>query len=477
MDNVCAICGKPKGRNKYCCSMKCFAEYKKNWKTCVVCGKIFQDPQCSPTKCCSKECSKINRQKLMASGAYDKNFEKMIEGKNEFAKTHKGKDHIGAKYWEIESPDGERYQFVNLNHFIKKNLSLFKGTRRQVYDGFQKIKASELGKRKYKSYTYKGWKLIKWTNNKCEVCGKNLKSNPGKEICFSCQKWEEWYKEATEYRNKWGNLTICKEQGTDNATGLGSWIRVQQKQYRKGELSKYRIEKMELLGIVWTEQDRHTWSEWFEMAKRYYEEFGDLEIRCDYTTKSGENLGNWIVVQRQKYNNKFRGQRLTDDEIEKLNSIGMQWRSNRPENTWNNWYEIAMEYRREFGDLKVSLDYTTDNGEKLGIWIRDQRQKHNTPTPTNRLTLEQIEKLEEIGMVWNMVDKKREEWYEAVQIYRETFGDLKVDRTYVTPEGKKLGLWINQKRAKYKKGKLTDEQIKKLEDMGMIWDIKKQKTD
>lgn len=170
-DNICTICGKPKGRNKYCCSMKCFAEYKQTWKTCIVCGKQFKDPACNLTKCCSRKCSKIHRKQLYESGVYHKNIERMLENKDAFAKAHQGENHINAKCWEIESPSGERYQCTNLKHFIRQNAAMFDGTVNQVYDGFQKIKASAQEKRKNKSYTYKGWKLLKWgdeSTNKIE---------------------------------------------------------------------------------------------------------------------------------------------------------------------------------------------------------------------------------------------------------------------------------------------------------------------
>lgn len=161
MENNCVICGKPKGRNKFCCSQECYSEYRQNYKTCVVCGKSFPNSKSNATKCCSSECSKQYRQKLLKEGIIG-GGDTFYQKRQEALDTHTGADYWGAKYWVIESPEGTRYKMVNLMYFIKTHQELFDGTVKQVYDGFQKIKASRQGKRKYNSYTYKGWKLVTW---------------------------------------------------------------------------------------------------------------------------------------------------------------------------------------------------------------------------------------------------------------------------------------------------------------------------
>ena len=50
-------------------------------------------------------------------------------------------------------------------HFIRERPELFDGTPKQAFDGFAKIKATEKGKRtKNPSRTWKGWKLIEWSD-------------------------------------------------------------------------------------------------------------------------------------------------------------------------------------------------------------------------------------------------------------------------------------------------------------------------
>lgn len=160
----CVICGKHVKRkdSKYC-SRKCYSKDRQSIKTCVVCGKEFPDPPSSPKVCCSPECSKQHRQQLQSKGNYDSTNQKWLTGKKEYYDNHKGELHPNAKYWKIQSPTSKVYEMTNLKEFIRDNIDLFDGsTVKQAFDGIVKIKASQQGKRKNPSYSYKGWKLLSW---------------------------------------------------------------------------------------------------------------------------------------------------------------------------------------------------------------------------------------------------------------------------------------------------------------------------
>ena len=163
----CLVCGKELvGRQKKFCSKKCMGLGKQGYKTCVVCGKIFKDSASNGSLCCSKECSKINRQNLYKNGVYDQAIEKMHYNFNKKVQEIGKENHWIAKHWVISSPNGKIYECDNLLNFIREHQELFDGTIKQAYDGIQKIKASQEGKRKRPSTQWKGWRLISCTENK-----------------------------------------------------------------------------------------------------------------------------------------------------------------------------------------------------------------------------------------------------------------------------------------------------------------------
>ncbi len=61
-------------------------------------------------------------------------------------------------------------------------------------------------------------------------------------------------------------------------------------------------------------------------------------------------------------------------------------------------------------------------------------------------------------------------WYRLAEEYYNEYGDLLVPTKYQTKSGENLGKWISNRRSDYKKGKLSPDQIKKLESIGMVWD-------
>lgn len=160
---LCPICGNnPLGRNKKACSMDCYAKLKTQKKTCVICGKVFNDPISNDTITCSPECSKINRQTLYKQGLYTNSLKKAHEMIPKRPLTGQFETHIHAKEWVIQSPDGKIYKCRNLKNWLRKNDNLLDGTVEQAWDGITKIKYSMQGKRKNKSYQWKGWRLITW---------------------------------------------------------------------------------------------------------------------------------------------------------------------------------------------------------------------------------------------------------------------------------------------------------------------------
>ncbi|MEK3876808.1 hypothetical protein [Paenibacillus sp. FSL M7-0420] len=73
--------------------------------------------------------------------------------------------HMHAKEWVIVSPDGKTYRCSNLKHWLREHEHLLDGTVTQASDGIRKIKYSLQGKRKNKSYHWKGWQLLEWGDN------------------------------------------------------------------------------------------------------------------------------------------------------------------------------------------------------------------------------------------------------------------------------------------------------------------------
>lgn len=216
-----------------------------------------------------------------------------------------------------------------------------------------------------------------------------------------------------------------------------------------------------------------SWDLMYDCAKKYYEQYGNLEVPSKYFSEEGYSLGCWISNQRAIRRGQISGT-LTDEQIGKLDKIGMRW-ERYSDYSWSRKYNEAKNYYEEYGNLDVPSRYITQEGFHLGEWLSSLRMWKNSGANAQYLTDNRIKLLEEIGMIWSKTDFYWESNYSAaVKYYREN-GDLLIPGNYVSPEGIRLGYWINRMRKLYanqgENSSLTKEQIERLNDIGMVWDL------
>lgn len=124
--------------------------------------------------------------------------------------------------------------------------------------------------------------------------------------------WDAWYEMAKAYYKYYGNIKVKESFKTfngvdqdENGLRLSSWINNQKVLYKKGKLSKERMEKLEAIGIFPTNNlKRLTWDEWYDIASAYYNHYGNLEVPRDFRTLNGIDydpkgrfLYNWLIDQ------------------------------------------------------------------------------------------------------------------------------------------------------------------------------------
>ena len=219
--------------------------------------------------------------------------------------------------------------------------------------------------------------------------------------------------------------------------------------------------------MVWDVLD-HIFEKNYVEAFKYYEEHGNLDVPSYYVTDDGVRLGAWISYIRGSRNNQnSQSRELSDEQIKRLDNLGMIW-ENKYESAWNKSYEAACKYKKQYGNLDIPVAYVTDDGLRLGKWIRRQRDKKDELVSTKK------KKLDDIGMVWEFEDPW-EKKISLVEDYYKEHGHLKMPPNYVV-EGVWLARWFSEQLARYR-GKptgrsktvktLTSEQILRMEALGV----------
>ncbi len=99
-------------------------------------------------------------------------------------------------------------------------------------------------------------------------------------------------------------------------------------------------------------------------------------------------------------------------------------------------------------------------------WILEQRKANKK----NKLSQERIDKLEQIGFIWDIKEMFWEEMFSKLLDYKNNYGNCNVP--YQWPENYKLASWVSRQRNMKKKEKLSEERIQRLEAIGFVWNTK-----
>lgn len=215
-----------------------------------------------------------------------------------------------------------------------------------------------------------------------------------------------------------------------------------------------------------------SWQTMFEQAKKYYSENGDLEVPARFITNDGYSLGHRIYNQRAVRKGQQTGN-LSEEQIEKLNSIGMRW-DLYTDYSWEKNFNAAKDYYEKNGHLDVPSRFVTRDGLPLGAWLSSLRTWESSGIHPKYLSAERKKQLESIGMIWSKLDYYWEQNFsEALRYYRKN-GDLIVPSNFVTDNGVRLGSWIFRQRKLHsgscKGTPLTAEQTARLNSIGMVWE-------
>ena len=124
---------------------------------------------------------------------------------------------------------------------------------------------------------------------------------------------------------------------------------------------------------------------------------------------------------------------------------------------WEDKFTLLEQYKQREGNCDVPRSH-----KALGLWLNSQRQEKKK----GKLDPLKEERLENIGVVWNMLSQQWEDKFTLLEQYKQRKGNCDVPRSY-----RPLGNWLERQRRKKKKGKLDPLKEERLEKIGIAWDV------
>ena len=150
-------------------------------------------------------------------------------------------------------------------------------------------------------------------------------------------------------------------------------------------------------------------------------------------------------------------QTLNIEGKRQLEDLGVVWESTI---SWENMFVLLIKYKANNGHCNVPKVHKEDN-KNLGHWLNKQRQAKKKQT----LNTERKRQLEDLGVVWEST-KSWDDMFLRLTQYKANNLHCKVPQVH-KEDGENLGYWLKNQRQANKKGKLDNNKIRQLVDLGV----------
>jgi hypothetical protein len=256
--------------------------------------------------------------------------------------------------------------------------------------------------------------------------------------------WEEMFAELTAFKQIHDDCNVPWQ------SQLGRWCAKQRSLIKINELPADRIERLKGLGFV-LDPLAALWEGNFAELTAYKEAHGN----CNVPKKDNPKLESWCKTQRTIYwENK-----LSPGRIKRLEDLGFAW--DPLVESLEEMFAALAAYKQTHGDCNVPAIWK-DN-PNLGIWCTTRRKAFRN----NKLSPDQINRLEDLGFGWDPLAAAWEEMFGALIAYKQAHGDCNVPQRWENNPG--LGMWCQNQKSAYKKNYLSPDRVKCLEDLGFEW--------
>jgi superfamily II DNA or RNA helicase len=262
------------------------------------------------------------------------------------------------------------------------------------------------------------------------------------------EQWEQGFASLVGFHKREGH---CRAPQGHEESGfkLGTWVHAQRQKI--AELDSSRLKRLKKLNFSW-DPFSEAWEQAFEALQGFHRREGHCRVPLKQM-EAAIRLGHWVSTQRQKK------AELTPERVQRLESIGFSW--DPFSDAWEQAFEALQGFHRREGHSLVPTDHK-ENGFKLGHWAGNQRRQSR-----EILTSEQLNKLAAIGFIWDPLDEQWEQAFKALVSFHQREGHCRVPQLH-KENSINLGSWITTQRKK--RAKLTPERLRRLDDLGFIWD-------
>ena len=322
------------------------------------------------------------------------------------------------------------------------------------YGKLIKFKEREGHVRVHKDHTEDGFSLGNWVSRlrseKHALSKRRLELLSKVDFVWNAldEKWEEGYYALINFNKREGHSKVPQSHIEDGFY-LGNWVRHQRALKSGKKLSAERIDRLNELGFIW-DPLQDAWNAGLNSLIKFKELEGHCKVPKGHI-QDGYTLGRWVNSLRSK---------KVDLDIKKKNQlieVGFVW--DVFADAWDKGLLALIKFKKREGHCSVLKDHV-ENGFRLGNWVDSRRTKKD------KLSAEQIRRLDKLGFIWNPYEAAWEKGLSELIKFKELEGHCRVPKHHMA-NGYGLGGWTS--RARRMKDKLTFTQLNQLNELGFEW--------
>lgn len=277
---------------------------------------------------------------------------------------------------------------------------------------------------------------------------KSIKELLDETIELMSDNWDLRYDELCDFF-KLNNHCLVPSNDKEYSL-LYKWTYKQMYLYNKNLLSQEKIDKLNAISFPW-DIKLGRWMLNFNRLSDFYKLHNSTKVPASYD----KQLYDWCVAQRTNRS------KLSELQINLLLSLNFKF--NVLDEEFEEKIQELINYKEVYGDLLIPRRYAEN--PKLANWVHRIRN----PKEKSLLSEDKIDRLNELGFVWNIDEYNWNLRFEELSKYYSETKDYMNQGSIRS--NKKLKEWVNRQRQYYRLGKLSDEKISKLTSINFIFDI------